>query len=65
MCQSCCQEHLYAVRDESLHAARESVEDACGLSVVDSELVAYLLGDISHGKNRYGIVGRTEVDERH
>ena len=65
MSQTGGQQHLNAVRNETLHHTREGVEDTCRLPRVDAILLTDFFGNIANGEDGNGVVGRTEVNQTH
>lgn len=63
MRQSCRQEHLYAIRNDTLHCTGERVEDTGRLAWVYPVFLTDLPGDVAYRKDGDRVVGCAEVDK--
>lgn len=59
MSQTGRQQHLYAIRNESLNRARECVKDAGSLAWVNPVLLTDFPGNVTDSKDGHRIIGRT------
>ena len=58
-------EQLCTVGQDTLDTAAGGVQQRCGASRVDMELLCYPLGDVADREDGDGVIGGTDVSKRH